>query len=568
MRFSDLSSGLLKLTQPDGIFPVEEKVIEGISYKVFVNGPDSLRDILSHSARHGTKDFLVYNKERYSFLEIHQLTLNAAHQLKSTFNIGKGDRIAIAMRNLPEWIISFLAITSLGAVAVPLNSWWRGEELSYALEDSGAKLIFTDQQRLERIMPHVDRHKMPIIVARGDDSMQSNVTPFSDLTDVQNSSEIKFEDIQPEDLATIFYTSGSTGYPKGVVSSHRQVLSAVMSWVTLVTAIKMATGGDGHKSEDESGPQNASLLPIPLFHVSGCHSIMLLSLFMGSKVVMMDKYDPNVVLELIEIEKITSFNGVPTMSVELARLYNADRHDLSTLREIHSSGAARPTSHLVELNEKLPLRLITTGYGLTESNALGCINAGTDYARNPKSVGHLIPPLSSIKIIDNNGKSLPFLEIGEICLKSAAVAKGYWHNEAATGEVFVDGWLRTGDLGYLNEEGFLFIVDRKKDLIIRGGENISCLEVENALLDLPMIYEASVFGIPDERLGETVGAAVQLAPENINMDGKAIKEELSDRLAHFKIPEQFHIQSTSLPRIASGKVDKVILRKQLIQERA
>ncbi|MCF6214863.1 MAG: acyl--CoA ligase [Emcibacter sp.] len=565
MRFSDLDSIFLKLTQPDGLFPVEQKDIEGVSYKVFVNGPDTLGDILSHSTRHGTKDFLVYNEERYSFSEIHQLTLKVAHQLNVKFNVQKGDRIAIAMRNLPEWIISFLAITSLGAVAVPLNSWWRGEELSYALEDSGAKLIFTDQQRLECIMPYVDRHKLSIIVARGDNSLQSHVTAFSELTDVKNSPLIKFEDVQPDDLATIFYTSGSTGYPKGVVSSHRQVLSAVMSWVTLVTAIKMTTGDDDGQA---AAFQNASLLPIPLFHVSGCHSIMLLSLFMGSKIVMMDKYDPNVVLELIEAEKITSFNGVPTMSVELARLYDAGKHDLSTLKEVHSSGAARPTSHLTELNEKLPFRLITTGYGLTESNALGCINAGTDYALKPKSVGHLIPPLSSIKIIDDDGESLPVLEVGEICLKSAAVAKGYWNNKAATDEVFVDGWLRTGDLGYLDDEGFLYIVDRKKDLIIRGGENISCLEVENALLDLPMIYEASVFGIPDDRLGETVGAAIQLAPENLDMDGKAIKEALSDRLAHFKIPEHFHVQSTSLPRIASGKVDKASLKKQLIQELA
>jgi acyl-CoA synthetase (AMP-forming)/AMP-acid ligase II len=367
--------------------------------------------------------------------------------------------------------------------------------------------------------------------------------------------------IQPEDPALILYTSGTTGHPKGVLSTQRNVISAIGTWVVLVSAINVLEGTPEQEPENQIG----ILLAIPLFHVTGLHSLFLLSLIIGRKIVMMHKWDVDQALELIEAERITHFNGVPTMSMELMNHPRLGDFDLSSLMDISSGGAARPAEQVAMLVERFPGATASAGYGLTETNAVGCVIGQDDYQLRPGSVGRPTAPLVEIKIVDQNASEVATGEIGEIWIRSPAVPEGYLNLPEATSESFTNGWCHTGDVGYLDADGFLYIVDRLKDIIIRGGENISCLEVEEALYAHPEIHEAAVFGLPDERLGEIVGAVVRTS-EGAGVGIDVIREFLSEHLAAFKIPVHVCCRQEQLPRIASGKIDKKKLRAERIEQ--
>jgi acyl-CoA synthetase (AMP-forming)/AMP-acid ligase II len=472
----------------------------------------------------------------------------------------KGDRVAIAMRNAPEWCISFMAITAAGAVAVPMNSWWQGEELVYGLQDSGASLVILDGTRYARMSTWLGESKLPVIgVDTGGAPLPASVDRLDHLLTITAPGFPKIR-IDAEDLAMILYTSGSTGTPKGVFSTQRNVLSTLATWLVAGIAVATAEGTIGNEAEN----QPAALLAIPLFHVTGLNSLFLLSLAIGRKVVMMRKWDVDRALEMIQTEKITYFNGVPTMSMELMNHPRLSDFDVSSLVEISSGGAARPKDQVATLIERFPGAMPSVGYGLTETNAVGCISGMEDYADRPGAVGRPTPPLVELRIFDDQGKEVVQGENGEICIKSPAIAGGYWNCPEETAATFDGGWVHTGDVGYQDEEGFLYIVDRLKDIIIRGGENISCLEVEAALYTHPEILEAAVFSVPDERLGEIVGAAVMTRPD-ASVDVEQIRAFLNDRLAAFKLPEHVLIQAGPLPRIAAGKIAKKQLRSEMIK---
>jgi len=369
--------------------------------------------------------------------------------------------------------------------------------------------------------------------------------------------------IGPEDPAIILYTSGSTGQPRGVLSTQRNVLSALGTWLVAGTATAVVAGTMGQEPEE----QPAILLTVPLFHVTGLNSLFLLSLGIGRKIVMMYKWDIDAALELIQAEKISHFNGVPTMSMELMNHPRRGEYDLTSLQEIASGGAARPADQVARLIERFPGALPSAGYGLTETNAVGCIIGDDDYAARPGSVGHATPPLVELRLADENGDEVAQGERGEICLRSPAIVSGYLNQPAATEASFKDGWFHTGDVGYQDDEGFVYIVDRIKEIIIRGGENISCTEVEEAIYSHPDIAEAAVFSVPDERLGEIVGAAVSVRAD-CDLDAQQVKEFLGDRLAAFKIPVHIEIRSDNLPRIASGKIFKKQIRSDMIERLA
>jgi acyl-CoA synthetase (AMP-forming)/AMP-acid ligase II len=362
-------------------------------------------------------------------------------------------------------------------------------------------------------------------------------------------------EILPEDPALILYTSGTTGHPKGVLSTQRNVISAIGTWLVLVSAINVLQGA----AEQEPDNQIGILLAIPLFHVTGLHSMLLLSLVIGRKIVMMHKWDVDQALELIEAERITHFNGVPTMSMELMNHPRLSDFDLSSLVDVSSGGAARPAEQVAMLVERFPGATASQGYGLTETNAVGCVIGQDDYLLRPGSVGRPTAPLVELKIVNQDGSELPAGGVGEIWIRSPAVPMGYLNRPEATSATFTDGWCHTGDVGYIDADGFVYIVDRLKDIIIRGGENISCLEVEEALYSHPEIEEAAVFGLPDERLGEIVGAVVKTS-EGVELDIDLVQKFLRERLAAFKIPVHLWCQGGQLPRIASGKIDKKKLR--------
>jgi long-chain acyl-CoA synthetase len=561
MRYPEILAAIEGITSPDGPFPVQEQVIGGIPQKVFGGLPGSLRDYYAYSAMHGDKEFLIDRDRRLTFAEVLRQSAVLGASLSQKYGVNKGDRVAIAMRNSPEWCISFMAVTSIGAVAVPMNSWWQGDELVFGLQESSASLIILDDARYQRLASWLPESGIKVIgLDLEGKGLPDDVGRLDEMLSDTNEAALSSVEISPDDPAMILFTSGSTGNPRGVLSTHRNVVSALGTWLIVGTAVAALS----ETLDQEPADQPAILLSVPLFHVTGLNSMFLLSLGIGRKIVMMHRWNVDAALEIIASERVTHFNGVPTMSMELMNHPRLAEHDVSSLVEIASGGAARPADHVNTLFERFPGAYPSAGYGLTETNAVGCIIAQEDYAERPRSVGQPTPPLVELRIIDEDGEELPQGKSGEICVRSPALATGYLNQPAVTAESFVDGWFRTGDVGYQDEEAFVYIVDRIKDIIIRGGENISCSEVEEAMYAHPDIAEVAVFSLPDERLGEIVGAAVSVRA-GCDLDVQQVKEFLADRLAAFKIPVHVEIQSDNLPRIASGKIFKKQIRSDVIE---
>jgi acyl-CoA synthetase (AMP-forming)/AMP-acid ligase II len=447
-----------------------------------------------------------------------------------------------------------------------MNGWWTTEELDFGLEDCGTTLIIADRERVERIRPLIDNLGLRLLSVRCETGGDTRIERFEDLMREVSPCELPDADIEPDDDAIILYTSGSTGYPKGVVSTHRAVLTTLTSWRLygishLLAVIEGADEKAAEQLQSMASYQSATLMTIPLFHSTGCHSIFLMSIPQGRKIVLMYKWDPEVALELIERERITHFVGVPTMSWELLQSPNVDRFDLSSLRDISGGGAAQPPDHVGAIREKFPDKQPGLGYGLTETNALGAVHNGKTYLLKPGSTGRPVPPVLEMKIVDDDGKEVPTGTRGEILIRSASNFRAYWNKPEATKEAFTDdGWFRSGDIGTFDEDGFLYIVDRAKDIVIRSGENISCLEVEAALYKHPDVLEASVFGVPDDRSGEALATVVAIK-RGRKTTPESIQQFLTDHIARFKVPEHVWLQEQKLPRIASGKINKRQLRE-------
>ena len=561
---SRLDDSIAQLTSVGQHFELADVTVNGLVQKVYKNTPVSLRKYLELAQQHGDKPFLVTDSERYSFAQAYQLSACFAASLVDDYGIEKGDRVAIAMRNNPQWVIAFMGAVSIGAIVVPMNAWWTGEELHYGLLDCGAKLVVLDPERAERVAPFVEELGLsPVVVTAGGQCVQG-FPVFSQLLQDHTGADMPPAELDADEDIIILYTSGSTGRPKGVVSSHRAILSAIMSWLLMGYAAQITPEEEAvdNASRDKGQAHPAAvLLTLPLFHVTASHNIFLLSVMIGRKIVMMHKWDVQVAMSLIERERVTTFSGVPTMSAELEHAAaNKPPYDLSSLQDVLSGGAARPPEQVRKISETFKQARPGSGYGLTETNGAGTANTGAMYQARPSSCGRPVPAVTDIRIVDPDGAELSRGERGEILLRSPANARAYWNLEAATAEAFQAGWFRTGDVGYLDDDGFLFIVDRIKEIIIRGGENISCLEVEAAIYEHPAVDEVAVFGLPDERLGEIVGSAVVLHAGE-QLDKASLHAFLAQRLAKFKAPERLWFHQDKLPRVASGKVFKRKLKE-------
>ncbi len=547
---------------PGGALAVGEALVRGATLPVFSAAPGSIRDFFAFFAMaHGAKEFLVYGEERLSFAEVHAAGLKVAAALQHRHGIAKGDRVAIAMRNYPEWITAFIGITHLGAIAVPMNAWWTADELDYGLKDSGTRLVIADEERARRIATISCAAKVLTVRTSAAVAAGLGVLRLEDEVAASPAACWYLSEIAPEDDATIMYTSGSTGAPKGAVSTHRGIVSGTMNYLVMGLALQSLSQQQGIAPPD----QQVMLLNVPLFHITGSVPVMMVSVASGRKLVIMHKWDAGEALRLIEKERCTYFIGVPTMSLEMMMHPDRAKYDTSSLVDIASGGAPRPPEHVERLARDLPGKNPLQGYGLTETNGVGAGNLRDNYRAKPNSTGRASPPLVEIRVVGADAPdcsvALPAGAVGEVCLRSAANVRGYWMKPEATAEAFPgDGWFRSGDLGYLDEEDYLFIVDRKKDIIIRGGENISCQEVEAALYAHPAVAEACVFGLPDERLGEIVGAVVYVTP-GAELEGEALTEFVKRDLAAFKVPARLWFSATPLPKLGSGKTDKVTLRK-------
>ena len=494
---------------------------------------------------------MVCGEERLTFAELDRVSECVAHGLAAR-GIGKGDRVGIAMRNCPSWVVSYMGIVKAGGIATLLNGWWESNELEHALLLSEPKLILADAPRAKRIAATCAA--CAVLTVAIDLPVEQAMAEL--LHDQDEDSALP--EVSPEDDATLLFTSGSTGESKGALSTHRAVTTATYAYATgLIVLLGILT-------EDDNAPtsQARTLLSVPLFHVTGEVPVMLNSFVIGRCMVVMPKWDATEALRLIEKEKITYFVGVPTMSLELLNHPDRHKYDLSSLRDITGGGAPRPVAHVERLKAEFPNAQPALGYGLTETNAAGCANYWGNYAAKPASTGRAQKPFIDLAILGPDDSHLGAGETGEIAIRSAANIKCYWRNPVATEELFTaDGYVRTGDVGHIDEDGYLFIVDRKKEIIIRGGENISAAEVEAACYACQSVAEVSVFGVPDERLGEVPVAVVHAkAGDGISEDD--LREFLDGQLAKFKIPERFIFSADPLPRLGTGKIDRRALKAQ------
>ena len=545
-----------------GMFDIEEVDVGGVRLRTFTNAPPSLRAIWDASAVHGDATYLVYEDERWTYSRAHAMVAALARQLSEVHGVSKGDRVAVAMRNYPEWVLSFWAVASLGAVAVPLNAWWTGPELAYGLTDSGARVLLADGERLERVGPLLAGTAVETVIGARAGDLPPGALAFADVIAAgggESDPTLPAVDIAPDDDATIMYTSGTTGRPKGAVGTGRNIGGHVMNAIYATVSRGVAGGPSG------GGPPT-TLLTFPLFHVGGLHSFLIPYTVSGGAVVLLYRWDTAKALDLIEREQVTAVAGVPTTMFELLDEARKQGRELSSLSGVASGATLVPPELVRRIDTQFAHRAApTNGYGLTETSGAAVANAGADYVAKPDSVGTPISPVMEIRIADADGEPVPTGETGEIWLKGPTIFKGYFNNPGATADAITDGWFHTGDAGRLDEDGFLYVVDRLKDVIIRGGENIYAAEIEAVLYEHPDVAEAAIVGMPDERYGEQVAAFVRLR-DGSTADADAIRTHVAAQLAAFKVPTVVRIVSEALPVNASGKVLKRQLRDALLAD--
>ena len=546
------------LTAPGMRFEMEEVDIRGVRLRTWKNAPPNLRAIALLGQSHGAREFVIYEDERMTYDAWFRAVARLAHEFQAR-GVKKGDRVALAMRNLPEWPVVFFAAVTIGAICVPLNAWWTGDELAFGLSNSGTKLLVCDEERWDRLKDRrndfscvnhtfVTRAEHPL---NGADTLESVIGTPKQYASLPQATLPDVE-ILPEDDATIFYTSGTTGRPKGALGTHRNLCTNILSSGYNAGCAVLRRGEPLPEPQPKTG-----LTVIPLFHVTACSAGLIGNIAAGNTMVYMYKWDPVEAFKIIEREKVSSTGGVPTIAWQLLEHPERKNYDLSSIEAI-AYGGAPAAPELVRKIREVFGALPGNGWGMTETMATVTGHSSEDYLNRPDSCG---PPVAvaDLKIMSEDGsRELPTGEIGELWARGPMVVKGYWNNPEATAETFVDGWVKTGDLARLDEEGWCYIADRAKDMIIRGGENIYSSEVENVLYDHPAVTDAALIGLPHQQLGEEPAAVVHLAP-GMQASEAELQEWVAERLAKFKVPVRIAFTPDTLPRNANGK----ILKKEL-----
>ncbi|HUY16964.1 MAG TPA: class I adenylate-forming enzyme family protein [Acidimicrobiales bacterium] len=572
-----LEEATARLIAPGQMFETERAVVHGRELTVWKNAPASLRQILDLSLDHATRDFLVYEDQRYTFDEHYRVAASLAARL-AEFGVRKGDRVAIASRNLPQWVMAFWGAVVTGAVVVPLNAWWTTDELIYGLSDSGTSVLFVDEERLERVRPRIDQlTELSSVIVVSDDLTRATrlgepdarlrVMTFADAVgEVDPEATPPDVDIGPDDDATMLYTSGTTGHPKGAVGTHRNVITNLMNlfFAGQRSALRLGT------PNAEPAEQTSGLLNIPFFHATGCHAFMIPATAAGNKIVMMHHFDSRHALELIQSERITGIGGVPTIAMQILDDPAFATFDTSSVKSIAYGGAPPPPDLASRLRTAFPGGQSSNGYGLTETSAGVCGNAGPDYLAKPNSCGPAYPVNEVVIVPEDFDGPEPTDDlprgpnvVGELWIKGPNVVRGYWNKPEATAEAFTNGWLHTGDIARVDEEGFVYIVDRAKDMIIRGGENVYSVIVEGAIFDHPDVADCAVIGVPHPTFGEEVAAVIVLRPGRV-IEAEEIARHVAARLAKFEVPTRYVFRSKALPRNPQGKVLKRELRASLL----
>lgn len=539
------------LIGPGGPFEVETIELEGVPVRSFVRAPRTILDCFRAGCTHDRLVHLVFEGERHTFGQVRSQALSLARHLRDGFGIGRGDRVALAMRNYPEFVIGFWGAAVLGAVVVPLNAWWAAEELVYAVEDSGAKAVLADEERLHGLAATAHRCTAALLAVRTPDPGRFGAVAVEELFSGEPLRDDELAETAPDDVVTILYTSGTTGRAKGALNTNRGTVANLMNM-----AFTAARASILDKRPSAAPRQGASIAAAPLFHIGGVASIVG-GAMSGNKIVLMRKWDLEEAVRLAVAEDVTSLGGVPAIARQLLDHPGIGELGLD-IRTFPMGGASVPPD--------LPRRVVElfgdsvnlfNGYGLTETTSAVVSNVGGEYLSHPDSVG--LPNLTAdIKVVDIDGRAVGPGEVGELCFRSPQVAKGYWNRPEDTAAAFVDGWFHSGDLGQVDDDGFVYVVDRLKDVVIRGGENVYCAEVEAVLFEHPGVADVAVVGVKEEMLGERVCAVVVPRPEaHVSLGG--LRRFLRGRLAGFKAPEAL-LTISELPRTPTGKTDKRELR--------
>ena len=564
MHYAELDKAWAELTAPGAPFEVTEVVVGGLPIKTFKNANPSVRDLWLSTAAFAERDYLVYGDERITYAEAHRQVASIANWLIAK-GVKPGDRVSIAMRNYPEWLLIYWACACIGAACVGMNAWWTAAEMAYGMKDASAKVLFADGERIARILEQPEMLGDTILVATRVEAPPPGAVAWSDV--IAHGGAMPDVTIDPDSDLSIFYTSGTTGSPKGAELTHRSCINNLWNMMFAGQAQTLATmRATGVTAPTAAPPPPSTLVTTPMFHVTANNCGAYATTAAGGKMILMYRWDAGEALKLIERERCTSAGGVPVMARELIAHPDFGKYDTSSLQAVGGGGAQLQPDLVAKIDSAVATARPNTGYGMTETSGIITAISGDFFVDKPESCGRAMPSFD-VMVVDEDGKPLPEGERGELWVKGASVIKGYINRPEATAESITDGWLHTGDVAYLDKDGFIYIVDRKKDMVLRGGENIYCAEVEAALHKHPAVAECSVFGVPDPRLGEEVGVAVVLRPaEQVSAD--ELREHCAPLIARHKIPRYIWILDQPLPRNANGKFLKRELRETLKTEAA
>ncbi|ABZ76655.1 AMP-dependent synthetase and ligase [Shewanella halifaxensis HAW-EB4] len=523
-----------------------------ISVPVYLNAPKDLSEVIEASRRDDESTFLVYQDDVYSYRRFYS-EVDALAIWFHEQGVVQGTRVAIALRNRPEWAVSFAAIAKLGAVPVPLNSLGQPKELWSAIDEVMPKILVCDKARWNKLDTQVSNNIFKVLVVDDNDKITAEVSHYEDaIVEANTKTSLPRLNILPEDTALILFTSGASSNAKAVISTQRAVCQALYN-IDYISAISAMTSPKIVARIMANAKPPMLLTAVPLFHVSGLHAQLLTALRSGRGMVMMHRWDPTEAVKMIKQHNITQFNGAPSMVMQLLREPGfLSTSILDNMAGLGFGGSGLPEVLVELVLKEMPNHMVGSGFGMTESNGVGSSSSGELFRVSPKSSG-MLSPLVKIKVCDPIGDELSEGEIGEICIQSVTVMREYLNNHAGTQEAIRNGWLHTGDIGYLDHNGFLFIVDRLKNVIIRNGENIASVEVESSLMLHNAVKEAAVFGVADEMVGESVVAVISLKNGH-STDEEALKLHVAGQLASYKVPSTIHIIDDDLPRNPAGKL--------------
>jgi long-chain acyl-CoA synthetase len=552
---------LTELTGPDGVFEIVTEPVLGRPLQVYASRMRSMGELVAQADTKGDVEFLVQGDRRLTYAQHNALARRAAGELLAR-GVEPGDRVALLSANSIDWVVMFWACASMGAVCVPLNAWWKADELEFGLQDSGTKVLFCDEKRWAIAREVVDRlPELEHVFVSGLEAPDGRAEPVAALFEADDPGHLPGVDVDEDDLLAILYTSGTTGRPKGATLTHRQAIANLQN----IFCVGVATAGRGSSAAEKTrGLRPTTLLVVPLFHVTGCLSTMTLNYAQGAKLVLMPpgRFDPDLAMATIEREQVTSFGGVPTIMWRIVEAPNFERYDLSSVVRASYGGAPAAPELVQRIHERFPAvrSTLTTAYGLTETASVATSNSGEDYRTHPGSVGRAVPTVE-LRVVDPEGVDVAVGETGEIWLRGPTIMiRGYWNRPEATAEAITDdGWFRSGDIGRLDTDGFLELVDRAKDMIIRAGENVYCVEIEQVLFEHPDVVDAAVVGVAHKVLGEEVKAVVQMRAGSATGSDE-IRAWCSERLANYKVPEYVELRDEPLPRNPAGKILKNQLR--------